>query len=60
MQKDNILEITDLLLYWPMFETFGGKALEIDYRKQKLKINSQHIVSWELLIINACFMSDIF
>ena len=26
-----VLEITDLLRYRPMLETFGGKALEVDY-----------------------------
>ena len=27
--KNNILEITDLLRYWPMLETCGGKALDM-------------------------------
>ena len=31
MQKITILEITDLLPYWPMLEILDGKALEVDY-----------------------------
>ena len=30
-EKNNIPEITDLLRYWPMSESFGGKAFEVDY-----------------------------
>ena len=31
MQKNNVLEITNLLQHWLMFETFGGKALDVNY-----------------------------
>ena len=46
--KNNVLEMTDLLRYWPMLEIFGGKALGVDYLKAN-KVKCMYIHFGEII-----------